>query len=1270
MAEGRLKCCGSSLYLKNKYGAGYHLTIAKTLRCDDDQLEATIRLHVPTAVVLSNVGTEMSFQMPHDMASKFAFMFQEIDAKKSLLGVEQYSISLTTMEEVFMKIADGAHDDEDAGGRQDMEDFATKLRERRDAAQKERDSISDTSMEVAGGIQGGFTVAAVTSSELNAPLVPRGEHSDEVLRGATARPGKMRAATIGCRHFRAMYLKRTHYARRDATAVCCMTIMPCVLVFLGLALLKYAARAQNPPPLAMNLAQYPNADSVPLPIFVKDPGGVRDFSSQLEGNGGTLRVVKNDYLDVSNKSFGGTKYVYGVEYVAGVPVPKHRDHHKPRAGGSGNATMPDFSAVPPPVVEPATVLAMSTTLLEEGDGSAPADVAWGSLVIHNSSYLFGWTPDEGIETKENTPYSYTLIHNTSSRHATVIYANLANSAIKRHVDGDSSSTITVNSQPMPQTAAYHSAVQSSQAFTITFFTQVAFAFVPGAIVVFMVRERERHHNSKHQQVISGANIVSYWLGNFAFDMTMYSITMLLTLFLFRVFNMDPFINHGAMLPMFCLFFGFGSCMTAFTYCLSFLFDTHTRAQVLTVVLNLLPFGMILTILSSVLNFVSSEAADVNEFFQPFYRVFPLFCLPEALYTVTIQTLVSGFLHKGEIEVNYYSTEFCDMAPPPSAGSSGPSTTPQNNQLPCGIGKDLVMLFVLTPVYLTLTIAIDTLKNYPELYRRFIKDPEVEDAPFEDDSDVVAEKDRVMSGKADTDVIVMKNLRKVYGPASYSKVAVKGVSLGIPKGECFGYLGINGAGKTSTLAILTGDVLPSGGEAYLNGLDIMKNQDEVRRLLGYCPQHDALLERLTVREHLELFGRIKNVPEASLNKFVMGILQDMNLSQYENKLAGELSGGNKRKLSVGIAMIGKPPIIFMDEPSTGMDPVNKRFMWEVISRICTSQKECSIILTTHSMEECEALCTRAGIMVGGRLRCLGSLTHLKAKFGDGYQVDLKLIQPSEADVAEITKPLRRIASSGVLREHELQQACDTLGDRSRRAMITETDPAGCGLWHVLSLNGAIPIADFAVVRFFAHRFRPSIHPSIYPSIHPSIYPSLRLAHCTFSVAVVVELYNMSRVRACLQWWIIQDLSRALADFMGANFRGSVSFRAQRACVCARAVSVCSVVLLSSVLRGRIFPCPQKLIEQHDRNFRYKLLKKNSLGDVFGKFEDNKGDLGIQEYGVSETTLEQIFVSGAMLCPVLEKASLFAFGPMAVNGFDSLWLARRTNLLRNKRRRLAR
>ena len=753
---------------------------------------------------------------------------------------------------------------------------------------------------------------------------------------------------VFCRHFRAMYLKRTHYARRDARAVCCMTIMPCVLVLVGLSLIKFGALALTPKALDITPASYPNADTLPLPVYVGDPGGVRDFSDSLasatimpcgDGTKGSCAAVQGHApptdakLSVHRLSGlhvpKGSRFVFGVNYTDGVPL-----GHKEAPG-----------SLPAPIIEPAASLAMADYLLEAGDGSQPADVVWGGLVIHNTSFAFGAAVAEGSQTNHDAPFAYTLIQNTSSVHACPIFANLAHNAILNHVHGPGSS-IGVHSEPMPQTKAYHSAMQSSMAFTITFFTQVAFAFVPGAMVVFMVRERERHRNSKHQQVISGANVLSYWLGNFAFDMTMFVVTMVLTLLLFVAFDIDPLVSHGALTPVAVLFFGFGTCTTALTYCLSFLYQSHTRAQVLTVVLNLLPFGMVLLILSTVLNFVSKEAADVNQWLMPLYRIFPLYCLPEALNTVTLQTLVSGVVHKGVPHVDYYSTEFCNMPPPPkaikgndanAASNAAGDMTPQNNQLLCGLGKDLVMLYLMTVLYLSAAIAMDVLKNYPEYYRRFIRDPEVVDAPFEDDDDVVAERERVLGGGAEGDVIVMKALRKVYGPKSYSKVAVKGVSLGIAKGECFGYLGINGAGKTSTLAMLTGDVLPSSGEAYLNGLDILKHQDQVRRLLGYCPQHDALLERLTVREHLELFGRIKNVAEEALHSFVESILVDMNLSQYQNKLAGELSGGNKRKLSVGIAMIGKPPIIFMDEPSTGMDPVNKRFMWEVIARICTSQK---------------------------------------------------------------------------------------------------------------------------------------------------------------------------------------------------------------------------------------------------------------------------------------------------------------------------------------------
>jgi len=149
-------------------------------------------------------------------------------------------------------------------------------------------------------------------------------------------------------------------------------------------------------------------------------------------------------------------------------------------------------------------------------------------------------------------------------------------------------------------------------------------------------------------------------------------------------------------------------------------------------------------------------------------------------------------------------------------------------------------------------------------------------------------------------------------------------------------------------------------------------NEARRNIGYCPQFDALLDNLTVLEHLELYSEIKGIPTNLREALVNKKLQEMDLERFRNVQAGTLSGGNKRKLSVAIAMIGNPPIVFLDEPSTGMDPEARRFMWNVISRIATQRGQSSIILTTHSMEEAEALSTKIAIQVDGNLRCLGSV----------------------------------------------------------------------------------------------------------------------------------------------------------------------------------------------------------------------------------------------------------------------------------------------------------
>ena len=173
-------------------------------------------------------------------------------------------------------------------------------------------------------------------------------------------------------------------------------------------------------------------------------------------------------------------------------------------------------------------------------------------------------------------------------------------------------------------------------------------------------------------------------------------------------------------------------------------------------------------------------------------------------------------------------------------------------------------------------------------------------------------------------------------------------------------------------MLSGNEQKTSGEAHIKGYDISSDMNEARMYIGYCPQFDALLENLTAKEHLYLYAAIKGIKKEKWTELVEAKLDEMDLRKYQDIPAGTYSGGNRRKLSVAIAMIGNPPIIFLDEPSTGMDPEARRFMWSVIARISTIKKKSAVILTTHSMEEAEALSSRLAIMVNGVFQCLGSV----------------------------------------------------------------------------------------------------------------------------------------------------------------------------------------------------------------------------------------------------------------------------------------------------------
>lgn len=199
--------------------------------------------------------------------------------------------------------------------------------------------------------------------------------------------------------------------------------------------------------------------------------------------------------------------------------------------------------------------------------------------------------------------------------------------------------------------------------------------------------------------------------------------------------------------------------------------------------------------------------------------------------------------------------------------------------------------------------------------------------------------------------------------------------------------MNGAGKTSTFKMLTGDEKISSGSAWLRGVSLKSDMTRVHQMIGYCPQFDALLGDLTGRETLAIFSLLRGVPRQQIQELTRRMANDLSFSKHLDKRVTEYSGGNKRKLSTAVALIGNPVVVYLDEPTTGMDPAAKRNLWSLICKVRNSGK--SIVLTSHSMEECEALCTRLAIMVQGEFKCLGSTQYLKNKFSDGFVLTIKV-----------------------------------------------------------------------------------------------------------------------------------------------------------------------------------------------------------------------------------------------------------------------------------------
>ena len=591
----------------------------------------------------------------------------------------------------------------------------------------------------------------------------------------------------------------------------------------------------------------------------------------------------------------------------------------------------------------------------------------------------------------NKKYEFIIALNARVRQGLPIYSHYFLKHILEKACGKKLS-ITFTHYPLPMTHDLSESKSFGNKIAIVLFLAIALALIPANFITIFVKERA--NNSKHLMRISGINITSYWIVNYIFELVKYYFTggvCLLLLYLFDAYKDYLYISYITL----------GPSLVSSTYCLSFFFNNESDAQNIVILINFL-FGYLGSIIVNVLRGIES-AKLVAKIIEYIFGVVPIFCFDFAFILLT---------NPMGIYLVDYPNEFYNF--------KGDEMIKKFNLMLAMViySSAECVLYTLLHIYIESQV-YSFKKSTDNKLENDINDSEViKEINKVNNIEIISssENDLIkIDGRTTIDdtkdlkeelyAVKVKNLRKIYTNGCCSKqesdiIAIKNLNFAIMPGECFGLLGLNGAGKTTTFKCITQEISQDNGKIYVNNTDISGHFNELNELFGYCPQFDAIFELLSVYENLEFYASIKGIKKSSIQSLVNAMIKEMALDEFTNKIAGRLSGGNKRKLAVAISMLCNPPIILLDEPSTGMDPEARRFMWSVIHKMSTKGRKSSVIMTTHSMDEAETLCKRMGIMVNGEFVCMGKANQIKDKYGYGYEADVRIKPMNESQKKEI------------------------------------------------------------------------------------------------------------------------------------------------------------------------------------------------------------------------------------------------------------------------------
>ncbi|XP_011308769.1 uncharacterized protein ldd isoform X2 [Fopius arisanus] len=466
--------------------------------------------------------------------------------------------------------------------------------------------------------------------------------------------------------------------------------------------------------------------------------------------------------------------------------------------------------------------------------------------------------------------------------------------------------------------------------------------------------RERLSEEKRILYLAGVHPATYWTTAFVWDFLVFLWSIALAVIVFEIFGLPAYVARANLQGTCLLLMLFAWASIPFTHFMEKTFDDATLSNMVLFCLNTF-IGVICLATILVIDIVgkSQTAKDTRQLLHNLMLFFPQYALGDGLVQMSTNDITAELLERFNMDT-YKSPLGWSL-----------------------IGQHYVYLFSVGVAFYLVNIITEC-----RLFSLGKRNSTVNDKINDEDEDVSMERMRVEKS-TDRDIIKTVRLRKEYRSVYGRNVAVKNLSFGVQTGTCFGLLGINGAGKSTTFKMLTTEITPTSGKIILKGHQV-GSKPLCNGEIGYCSQSDSLDGFLTPHQSLTIHGEIcgmANVPRA-----VASMLKRFDLSKYAHQRISSLSGGNKRKLCAAISVMTPVSIVLMDEPTSGMDPASKELVARAIHQV--TRTEASVIMTSHSVAECEKLCNRVGILARAGLRCIGSPQHLKHKYGEGYVAFLR------------------------------------------------------------------------------------------------------------------------------------------------------------------------------------------------------------------------------------------------------------------------------------------